>query len=448
LIVDRYHFIDAPERELFDLLQDPDEENNLVESEPELEKQLQAALSAFDRELEAPAATDLETRRWLQALGYVGDATMIDADVLPDPKTRIGVLAEIRAAHRLFADGDLESAVSAFQKVVGKDPGIEDAWDYLALSQLALGRPDEASATYLRALEQVPHSTRLSLRAATLLYQLGRLDEAQVRAIHAIPYDPAAARVLLAQIAFRRGDLAGAESEARAALSVAGDRRPGARLVLADILIARGEPVQAADLLSHTLDEGIRDESVVTRLAMTYLRIGELEKAEAVLRGFEGSDDLGILVAFGKLAMSRRQWVEARRWVEGALLAAPDDATVKLNLGIIAMAEGRLAEAKTWLEESVAGNPSSFDGWSALGSVCARQGDLEGAIMAWQRAHAISPGALDVLYNLGLASAQAGLRSQAIGYLEDFAAGAPPGPQQEQALALAQRLRLQTTQPR
>ena len=37
LIVDRYHFIDAPEAELYDLLQDPDEMNNLVASEPAME---------------------------------------------------------------------------------------------------------------------------------------------------------------------------------------------------------------------------------------------------------------------------------------------------------------------------------------------------------------------------------------------------------------------------
>ena len=397
LIVGRHHFIESPQPELFDLHRDPDEVDNLVESEPELEAELQMALRVYDRQLEAPAAADSETRRQLQALGYLGEATMIEGGVLPDPKTRVGVLAEIRAAHRLFAGGDLEAAVSAFQKVVGEDPGIEDAWDYLALSQLALGRPDEASATYLTALEHVPHSKSLSLRAATLLYEMGRLDEASVLAKNALPHDPGATHALLAQIAYRRGDLGRAETDAQAALSVVGDRRPGAHLIMADILIARGEPLQAAELLSQTLDEGIRAESVSSKLAMTYLRIGEFEKAEEVLRGFEGTSDPGILVAFGKLAMSRDQWSEARGWVERARLADPTDATVKLNLGIIAMAEEKLAEAKTWLEESVTVNPASFDGWNALGSVRARQGDLDGAITAWQRAHAINPGDLDVV---------------------------------------------------
>ena len=448
LIVDRYHFIDAPQTELYDLLQDPDESDNLVGSEPGLETELGMALRAYDRELEAPAAQDPEAQRRLQALGYLGEATMVKGEVLPDPKTRVGVLAEIRAAHGLFAGGDLESAVSAFQNVVAKDPGIEDAWDYLALSLLALGRPEEASATYLTALEHVPHSKRLSLRAATLLFQIGRLDEASDFARNAVPYDPGASHALLAQIAFRQGDLEVAETEALTALAVVGDRRPGAHLILADILVARGEPRKAAEILSSTLEQGIEAESVSAKLAMTYLRIGELDKAEEVLRGFEGTDDLGIQVAFGKLAMSRGQWSEARGWVELAQRAAPTDATVKLNLGIIAMAEGKLAEARTLLEESVTGNPDSFDSWNALGSVCARQGDPEGAITAWQRAHEINPGVLDVVYNLGLASAQTGHSSQAMGYLEDYAARAEAGPQREQALVLAQQLRLQASQSR
>ena len=80
--------------------------------------------------------------------------------------------------------------------------------------------------------------------------------------------------------------------------------------------------------------------------------------------------------------------------------------------------------------------------------VFARQGDVEGAVIAWERARQIDSGFSDLLFNLGLAHAQLGNLSQAIGYLEDYAAGAPPGPQQEQALSVAQRLRAQASQSR
>jgi arylsulfatase A-like enzyme/Tfp pilus assembly protein PilF len=441
VIVDRHHFIDAPLPELYDLFSDPDEMDNLVGSNPVLESELEASLRAWDRQLEAPAATDAETRRRLQALGYVGEATLTDADALPDPKEKIGLLRELRIAHRHFADGDLDSAIQAFTSIVATDPGIEDAWEYLALSQVASGRPEHAAETYFEALGHLPHSSRLSLRAGNTFFRLGRLDTAAVYARNGVSYDPAAAHALLAQIALVRGDLDGAEIEARRAVSVVGDRRPEARLILADILIARGEPGQAAELLSRALDEGIRDESIVAKLAMTHLRLGEIDNAETVLQGFDDTDDAGILVALGRTAMARGRSQEAKRWLERAHRVAPTDPTVKLNLGIAAMSEGRLAEAENYFEQAVAANPASFDGWNALGSVRGSQGDLGGAIEAWERALQINPMLLQAIYNLGVAHAQAGRPAQAADYLEDFAVRAPPGPRRDRALEMAEELR-------
>jgi len=441
VIVGRHHFIDAPLPELYDLFSDPDELDNLVGSKGEIEAELKKTLNAFDRRIEAPTSTDLETRRRLEALGYIGESTLSQADALPDPKGKIGLMRELRNAHRHFADGDLDSAIQAFQLIVATNPGIEDAWNYLALSYLGQGRLPEAAAMYATALEHVPHSMRLSLRAAMLLYQMGRLNEAFDLANLCKTYDPVAAHALLAQIAIGRGDLDGAEIEARQAVSVVGDRRPEAWLILADILIARGEPGQAAELLSRALDEGIRDEAIIAKLAMTYLRLGEIDNAETVLQGFDDTDDLGILVALGRTAMVRGRLEEAKRWLERANRVAPTDPTVKLNLGIAARSEGRLAEAENYFEQAVAGNPASFDGWNALGSVRGSQGDPEAAIEAWERALRINPMALQVIYNLGVAHAQAGRPVQAANYLERYAVQAEPGPRRDRALAMAQELR-------
>ncbi|MBD3857493.1 MAG: hypothetical protein IFK92_13420, partial [Acidobacteria bacterium] len=46
-----------------------------------------------------------------------------------------------------------------------------------------------------------------------------------------------------------------------------------------------------------------------------------------------------------------------------------------------------------------------------------------------------------VLFNLGLAHAQAGHLAQAIAYFDEYASRAEPGPQRQQALSMAQRLR-------
>lgn len=285
------------------------------------------------------------------------------------------------------------------------------------------------------------------MRAALLYEHLGRLDEAAVYANIAIPGDPAAAHLLLARIAFKQGDLESAEMEAREAIS-SGDRSPESRLILADVLLSRGDPRQAIDLLTRTLEEGITEDPIYAKLAVTYAWIGDFGKAREILSHFEEINDLGLLLTFGRLALSHQLLGEARGWFERALAVDPTNPAIKLNLGQIALAEGRLTDARTLLQESLAADLNSFEGWSALGMVFARQGDVEGAVMAWERARQINAGFSDVLFNLGLAHAQLGNLFQAIGYFEDFAAGAPPGPKQEQALAMAQRLRLQASQSR
>ena len=273
------------------------------------------------------------------------------------------------------------------------------------------------------------------------------MEEAAAYASRAVAYDPPAAHLLLARIAFKTGNLEGAEVEAREAIA-SGDRSPESRLILADVLLSQGKPSQAIDLLTGTLEEGITEDPVYAKLAVTYAWIGDFDKAREILGQFKEVKDLGLLLTFGRLALSHKQLGEARGWFKRALAVSPNDPAIKLNLGQIAMAEGRLTDARTLLQESLAADLNSFEGWSALGMVFARQGDVEGAVIAWERARQIKPGFSDILFNLGLAHAQLGNLFQAIGYFEDYAAGAPPGPQQEQALAMAQRLRLQASQSR
>ena len=57
----------------------------------------------------------------------------IDGEELPDPKARIGVLAEIRKAHRLFADGELDRSPTG-TGVSGR-AAIHHARDELAVGE-------------------------------------------------------------------------------------------------------------------------------------------------------------------------------------------------------------------------------------------------------------------------------------------------------------------------
>ena len=444
LIVDRDHFIDAPRPELYDLIEDPDEVNNLLDSKPDLGAELRQILTNYDRRLEEPEAVDAETRRKLEALGYVGAASTTEDEVLPDPKDRVHWMDDIQRAYQLYHDGELEAAVPAFQRILEENPNIEDVWGYLSLAQLELGRPEEAIATFFAALEQLPTSRRLSLRAASLLQHMGRLEEAAEYAERAVTYDPPAAHLILAQIAVKKGDFETAEREAQIAIS-AGNSQPEPRLILADVLIARGDARQAISLLRKTLDEGITDRVVHAKLAVACAWVGDFDGVEDALRGLGEIRDPNFCLTFGRLALSHQRSDEARRWFDRTLALDPDNPEAKLKLGLMALNEGRLTEAREFIQEAVAADLESFEGWSALGMVFARQGDPEGAIIAWERAHTIDPDFVEILFNLGVANAQLGRVAQAIAYLEDYLARAQPGPQRDQALAITQQLRARSS---
>lgn len=440
LIVDSSHYIDAPQPELYDIVEDPDETNNLLDSEPELVEELRVALRTYDRELEAPAEVDDETRRRLEALGYVGGAPMIEDEALPDPKTRVHTMADIMLAYELYHDGDLESAVPALEKVVEENPKIEDAWGYLVLALLDLGRPDEAADTALVALEHLPESKELPLKAARLLAQLGRLDSAAIYANLAIAHDPSAAHMLLAEIAFRKGDFEAAEKHAAEAVA-SGNQQPEPRLILANALLSRSQAREAIDLLTRTLEEGIVGDPVRERLAFAYAAMGDFRNAALVVDEFEGPVNPNLVLQFGQMALDLQKWAEAKQWAERARRIVPNQPAIPLILGIAALNEGDLPEARTLLQQAVAADLNNPVAWSSLGLVFARLGDPEAAVMAWERTLQVDPDFIDVKFNLGLAHAQLGHVSQAIVFLEDFASAVPPGPQQQKALEIVQRLR-------
>ena len=75
LIRDRFHYIQAPAPELYDLAADPGEKQQRPRPRaPRLRRAARRSLQGMERQLQAPAAVDPETARKLAALGYASGA--------------------------------------------------------------------------------------------------------------------------------------------------------------------------------------------------------------------------------------------------------------------------------------------------------------------------------------------------------------------------------------
>ena len=106
MIDSRFHYIEGAKRELYDHVSDPGETADRIANEPANARALQAALGRYPEKLPARpsgvSAADLEK---LAALGYLGGGGDAVSGPLPDPRERIGVLKDVRAAFRLGEGG-------------------------------------------------------------------------------------------------------------------------------------------------------------------------------------------------------------------------------------------------------------------------------------------------------------------------------------------------------
>jgi arylsulfatase A-like enzyme/Tfp pilus assembly protein PilF len=247
----RWHYIEAPRPELYDLSADPRERENLAPGLPPAFRALRLALSKFPRTFEAPGDGDPERARKLAALGYL-TATSPDAsrDGLPDPKDKIQLLAGQPDLQVFVASGDDAGLIAAARQTVAKLPATIDAWRLLADALARQGKPNEAidalekglrasAATALPA-QRLPAIERLVI----LLARQGR-DADAVALAEAAALETSEALTASGVARARRGDLAGARRDLEAAVA-ADATHPEASFQLGRVLLVAGDPVSAA----------------------------------------------------------------------------------------------------------------------------------------------------------------------------------------------------------
>ncbi len=248
LVDETHHYVDSPEPELFDLVKDLRETRNVLRQERRVYASLRKELEGYDRTLTPPSAVDEETRRSMAALGYIGSGAGQTEGPLPPPRSKIGSLADLREGFRLSAAKDYPAAEAAFRRVIAENPKMVDAWEFLGRTLQRLGRNEAALEAYRQGLKISGGSPEVAVSAASLYFDLGRLEDAETHARMALTTHPSFAHGMLAQIALQRDRLDEAEREARAAM-VDQSLRIGPMVTLAEVLHARKDDRQALEMV-------------------------------------------------------------------------------------------------------------------------------------------------------------------------------------------------------
>ena len=220
---ERYHYIEAPREELYDLEQDPDETRNILGQKPQLgallSENLRALAARYARpaeRAEAAAALDVEKLRELRSLGYVGGSSAQplqgDAPGAADPKNRVEFYNRVIHATELAEDGRFRESDAALDQAAAEDPAaylppflrgenamserqyhaamdyyrraleLNPRYDLAAIGMgragLAEGDPAGALKAFQWAMELNPHNYLVKLAMAQAYAQLGRMPDA------------------------------------------------------------------------------------------------------------------------------------------------------------------------------------------------------------------------------------------------------------------------------
>ena len=356
LISDRRQYIEAPTPELYDLVSDPAEKENLASQKPPELRSMVAETERRRTALRAPSAIDPEQAKKLRSLGYLTGSASETGGPLPDPKEAIGSLVELQRAAELQDAGRSAEAVPILLGLLKTNPRLIDGWEILSAALEREGRMDEALAALKRTASlSSPGRTNYIVDVANLALRAGRIDDAEKHAEVAWEMGDAQAGEILARIHLSENDVAGARRWAELCLSRPGTS-PGALLVLARIAMREGNFTEAlgkVDEASKIAGAASPPPGLHITKAEIYGRQDKLDLAEAEYRKelevFPRSVEA--LTGFAIIAASRGDTGEASRRIDAMLRAAPGPYSYLMAVRSLA-SFGRASRARSVLAEA------------------------------------------------------------------------------------------------
>ena len=233
LTEEQFRWVVGPRGELFDLVADPTEKDNLVDTRRREAKRLQQTLNRLHESMDPPKTThsveNAEVSQALRSLGYLSGASgrgvgHPDPSRI-DPKEGLSLLSQMEEAKQLSSQGHPRKALVILKSLVEKNPENVPLLGHLARNQLAVARlegdsPQIGLETYKQALSLNPRLEFLHLGLAQAFKELGRLDSAAeaYRAALAIDSRNAEAWLSVAEIAHRQGSTTGERQALESAL--------------------------------------------------------------------------------------------------------------------------------------------------------------------------------------------------------------------------------------
>src|ERR1700678_3012082 len=184
----KYHFIDAPRPELYDLTKDPGEVHNLFTDKSAVAEEMRAKLNGMIRDYSAckemaeKTGLDPALMERLKALGYAGFSGGGDAGVsdrnLPDPKDRIAAYELISDAVSDSQHGQYQESIAKLMSALKTEPNSVPIHYLQGLNYYHLKMFSEAVDELQRTIQLSPDYALASFNLGMAQAHLGQFDAA------------------------------------------------------------------------------------------------------------------------------------------------------------------------------------------------------------------------------------------------------------------------------
>jgi choline-sulfatase len=286
---DKYLFIDAPRKELYDRKTDPRAEHNLATNSPAVTSTFSAELDKFrSRTASATGARkpqlDAAQAQRLRALGYLASSDQSTASTAVggiDPKDKIEIANQMTDANLAMEEGAYQQATTKLQNIIAMDASFAPAYSALGTIYSDAGDIKHAIPLLQRAVELRPESVSAHYGLGMAFFQAGDFEAAAPQFEAAVARDSksAAMHYSLASVYVRINRMEDARKQLERSIALKPDFFD-ANLMLGQVFVVEKKPSLALPYLQKAARlQPARPEPHV-QLANAYTQLGQKQKAD------------------------------------------------------------------------------------------------------------------------------------------------------------------------
>ena len=412
VVTDQWKYIQTTRPELYDLIKDPAESHNLLDSQHKQASLLKGHLTSIVKEQlrkeEADSRFELDEQALakLRGLGYVGgsvDETFDFNHTKDDPKDLIDfhnlhMVATSHVSKKKYseaealckkqfdqkpdfwgthfnmalisrAQGNLSEAIKHLQEWVKLKPGHADAHENLAKAFQDQGKIDEAISHYQHALQINPNLAEVHNNLGGIFQSQDKTDEAISHYQHALQINPRLAET---------------------------------HKNLGSILRSQDKIDEAISHYQHALQINPRLTGIHNNLGNMLQLVG---KSDEAIRHYQQALQMNpsnakVHYNLGMLFQTQGRFDEAINHYSQALQFQPDNPLTHFKISILLVQKGKSDQAIKHLNEALRINPDWPKAHHELGKIYKLQGRFDLTISHWTETLRLKPDSIVVLNNL------------------------------------------------